>query len=208
MMTTTHALVEEYLRRLDNAARSLPRQQRQELVGEIREHLDAGLSPHSTEAEVRNVLDGLGAPSEIVTAAQPEGRVVKRGAREAFAVAFLLLGFPPFLGWIIGLALLLWSPLWSARQKLLGALIWPGGLMTVALAAAAIAAMGRPPCSTTGVPVPVGGTPPTTVTTVVEACTNSGISPWALLAIAAVVAAPVVVAAYLYRAAGRKSVAA
>ena len=95
MMTTTHSLVEQYLRRLDTAARSLPRQQREELMAEIREHLSTGLAPDATEAEVRNLLDDLGTPSAIIAAAQPDGPVVKRGAREAFAVVFLLLGFPP-----------------------------------------------------------------------------------------------------------------
>jgi hypothetical protein len=199
MMTTTHSLVEQYLRQLDNAARSLPRQQRQELVGEIRDHLATGLSPDSTEAEVRNVLDGLGAPSEIVAAAQPDRRVIKRGAREAFAVTLLLLGFPPILGWIIGFALLLWSPLWSGRQKLLGALVWPGGLMVVL---PMVTLMSSASC-----PAPVGGTPPPTVPTLGEACTQAGTSPWAYIAMAVVVVAPLLVAAYLYRAAGRNTVA-
>jgi hypothetical protein len=43
---------------------------------------------------------------------------------------------------------------------------------------------------------------------VVEGCTNSGPSLWALLTIAFLVVPPVLVAAYLYRAAGRNRVAA
>ena len=45
-----------------------------------------------------------------------------------------------------------------------------------------------------------------TVSTVVESCTNSGTPPWVLIAVAALVVPPVVVAAYLYRAAGRNTV--
>lgn len=72
-MTTTngHPLVERYLARLDAAARRLPRGERRELVDEIRAHLDAGIGPDPAEADVRNVLDDLGDPDEIVAAARP-----------------------------------------------------------------------------------------------------------------------------------------
>jgi len=97
----------------------------------------------------------------------------QRGAREILAVLLLLTGFPPFLGWFVGLGLLVASPLWTVRQKWLGALVWPGGLLVVFFGGGLLA-------------VGLG---------------SISQGPIAL----ALAAAPVFVAAYLYRAAGRNS---
>ncbi|TMM20809.1 MAG: hypothetical protein E6F95_12965 [Actinobacteria bacterium] len=55
----------------------------------------------------------------------------KAGIREIAAVILLLIGgiVIPVLGWIIGLLLLWSSPVWTSRDKLIGSLIIPGGLM-------------------------------------------------------------------------------
>ncbi len=172
-MTTTHPLGEDYLRRLQRAARVLPRRQREELLEEIRAHLDAGLAPHATEADARNLLDDLGSPDDIVAAARPGGAPLRRGAREVFALLLLVTGFPPVLGWLVGAGLLASSPLWSPRQKVLGLLVWPGGYVA-ALAAAAVAVLALP-------------------------------SALGMATLALFVLAPVVVATYLYRAAGRRA---
>src|SRR5215210_3386965 len=128
MTTVTHPLIADYLHRLERAAQVLPKSDRDELVAEIRSHLDDGLAADATEADVRNLLDDLGTPEEIVAVAAPPRPTVKRGPREVFAVLLLLTGIPPFIGWIVGAGLLLWSPLWTWWQKLLGILVWPGGL--------------------------------------------------------------------------------
>ena len=47
-----------------------------------------------------------------------------------FGLILLVTGLPPILGWLAGVGLVLWSPLWTARQKLLGILVWPGGLVS------------------------------------------------------------------------------
>ena len=71
MTAHTDALVEDYLRRLDAAASTLPADRRAELVSEIRDHLQEGLriSGADDEVSVRNLLERLGAPEEIVTEA-------------------------------------------------------------------------------------------------------------------------------------------
>jgi hypothetical protein len=189
MMTITHPLADEYLKRLDRAARVLPRHEREELVTDVRTHLQAGLSPDATEADVRNLLDELGAPEEIVAAASPERPSARRGAREVFALLLLLTGFPPVIGWLVGVGLLLWSPLWSARQKLLAVLVWPGGYV-VALGIGVVVSPAT--CSSSGRPV---GTP--------TDCVSAGPSALTFVVAALVILAPLVVAAYLYRAAGR-----
>jgi hypothetical protein len=58
------------------------------------------------------------------------------GHMEVWAMALLILGGFVFLvGWLAGVLLLWTSPRWRWPDKLLGTLIWPGGLAGVALAA-------------------------------------------------------------------------
>lgn len=189
MKTTIHPLAEEYLRRLERHARVLPRSERDELVAEIRNHVTSGLTPDSTEADVRNLLDALGSPADIVDAARPEHPPVRRGAREVFALILLVTGLPPILGWMAGVGLLLWSPLWTVRQKLLGILVWPGGY---------IVWLGGPVTMQSGT---CGGAPGD----ISGECVMSGPPLWWILTLVVLAVAPLVVAAYLYRAAGRQN---
>jgi hypothetical protein len=190
MMTATHPLTADYLRRLEEAARLLPRRERDELVAQIREHLATGCPPDATEADIRNVLEELGSPEDIVAAAGPERPPMRRGAREAFALILLVTGLPPLIGWLVGAGLLLWSPLWTGRQKLLGLLVWPGGYV-VALGAVGVSSSRDGSC-------PVSGTGDT------ASCTaSSGPPVWSIVAVIVFLVAPLLVAAYLYRAAGR-----
>jgi hypothetical protein len=194
MMTTTHPLVDDYLLRLEHSARVLPRRDREELIAEIRNHLDSGLGPDATEADVRNLLDELGPPEDIVAAARPAQSPTRRGAREVFALILLVTGLPPVLGWLVGVGLLMSSPLWTARQKLLGILVWPGGY--ILLLGATVLPLG-PTRSCTVPPDGTFGTP--------TGCVNSASSPWWILAAIIIAAAPLLVATYLYRAAGRQA---
>jgi hypothetical protein len=100
-MTIVHTdrLVDDYLRRLDAAASILPPDRRAELVSEIRDHLEEALreTQPSDEIAVRSVLDRLGAPEEIVSAAaeaSPYGQVVVAVPAETngLAIASLVLG--------------------------------------------------------------------------------------------------------------------
>ena len=58
MNVHTDPLVDDYLRRLDAAASTLPADQRDELVSEIRDHLEEALrqTPAGDQAAVRNAL--------------------------------------------------------------------------------------------------------------------------------------------------------
>jgi len=71
MKVHTDPLVDDYLRRLDAAASGLPADQRDELVSEIRDHLEEALrqTPAGDQAAVRNALERLGSPEEIAAAA-------------------------------------------------------------------------------------------------------------------------------------------
>lgn len=132
-----HPMVDDYLRRLEDAARVLPDRDRGVLLGDVRAHLDLVLGSDPAETDVREALGALGDPEEIVGVALPAGWAPARpGARERLALV-LLLGLVPLtwttLGvaavlWLAGVTLLAWSPLWSRGQKLVGALAWPAGI--------------------------------------------------------------------------------
>ena len=71
---TTQQLVDGYRARLRDAAAVLRSPRRAELVAEVREHIDTAIEASSVadEVAVRNVLERLGSPEEIV-AAELEG---------------------------------------------------------------------------------------------------------------------------------------
>lgn len=157
MMTTTDPRVAAYLRHLEQAAAGLPPDRRVELVNEIGEHIatrltERGDAPYADPVDV--TLDRLGEPEEIVAAAsdeppperpRPAARTVKPrrglGGLEVAALVLLALGGFIFgVGWIVGVVLLWMSPLWSVGEKLLGTLVWPGGLAAPVLLGGLLAA--------------------------------------------------------------------
>ncbi len=104
MNVHTDPLVDDYLRRLDAAASALPADRREELISEIRDHLQEALrqAPASDEAAVRNLLERLGPPEEIVSAATdpaPPGQVAAPYREtNGFAIVSALLGVVWFAG--------------------------------------------------------------------------------------------------------------
>ncbi|MDR7255829.1 putative membrane protein [Nocardioides sp. BE266] len=135
--TDLHPLAQDYVARLYDAARTLPPDQAVELVSDISDHLREAIPAGTDEAGVRTVLDRLGTPQELVTAAGGGAAAPAAvapaaadglGAVEVIALVcllgseFLFFLFPfsvPF--WIAGVVLLLVSRVWSAGQKVLGA---------------------------------------------------------------------------------------
>ena len=120
----TDRLIDDYLRRLEHAAAHLQRTRRTELVAEIREHIETALREEQAagEAAVRNVLDRLGPPEDIVEAAQPPTPSTERRAGK-LEIAALIALLVPFIGWLIGIVLVVASGVWSRRDKLVGALL-------------------------------------------------------------------------------------
>lgn len=104
---TRHALADRYLRRLREAARALPRAHQTEMVAEIEAHIAAGLEEASTDAAVRNLLDDLGEPEEIVAAALPPLRPSPLRGRTALALGLVAapLSLIPFYGWFVSIPL-------------------------------------------------------------------------------------------------------
>jgi uncharacterized membrane protein len=145
-MTTAarHPLVEDYLKKLWAEAARLPVDQARELVADIDEHLLAALPQEASETEVRNVLERLGTPAELVDAASgtpvvtpsgpksfasPGGAIICLVAAEILSI-LLPLSVPL---WIIGLVMMARATVWTERQKWLGMLALGSGFPVVTL---------------------------------------------------------------------------
>jgi hypothetical protein len=100
----TDRLVDDYLRRLAAAASGLPPDRRAELIMEIREHVQEALrqDPANDETAVRNLLERLGPPEDIVNAAIDPAlsvQVIAPSERtNGLAVVSLLVGVLWFAG--------------------------------------------------------------------------------------------------------------
>jgi hypothetical protein len=131
--STLHPLAEDYLLRLRRASQHLPRDRRRELITDIERHLAEVAPSDASDHDVLDALERLGPPGDIVDAEQPAAQmsVDRRGTREWGAVILLPLGGFAFgVGWLVGLILLWSSQLWTTRDKLIGTLVIPGGLVT------------------------------------------------------------------------------
>lgn len=139
MMTALdHPLVQDYLRRLHTETARLPVPEGRELQMQIREHLSEALPDEPTESQVRDVLDRLGEPTDLVDAAggvdpssgaaletQPDNPWREVGALVGLVGATLLFFLLPInlLLWVGGLVLLVLSRRWTVADKLWGALV-------------------------------------------------------------------------------------
>lgn len=137
MQVDADVLVDDYLLRLESAAARLQADRRAELVAEVREHIDAALGDagRRDEPTVRNVLERLGSPEEIVAAEaapdapapgasldHPPGPIDGRppwGANETVAVLLLTVGavLLPFVGPLLGLVFVWLSARWTRPLK-------------------------------------------------------------------------------------------
>jgi HAAS len=125
--------VDAYLDRLERALEGLPAGRREEIVEGIGEHIDSLLGPDPTDAEVLTVLDRVGDPEQIAADAREDfgiTAVVPKWTDSLVPILMPLGGIVlPVIGWIIG-AVWLWnSPIWTRRDKLIGTLVVPGGLL-------------------------------------------------------------------------------
>jgi uncharacterized membrane protein len=199
MSTTTDKLVERYLKHLDVELDDLPRDRRREIVDEIAGHIAEARSAleHETEADVRNILEGLGDPADIAADARerfevkPQSTPPKAGWVEIGALIMLLVGglVLPVIGWLVGVVLLWVSNAWNTRDKIIGTIFVPGG-MALPLVLGVLASS---PFS--GSCISRVGSQHATST-----CTGQGTSATEVLAIVALIAlliAPIVTTGYL-----------
>ncbi|WP_151526794.1 HAAS signaling domain-containing protein [Serinicoccus kebangsaanensis] len=164
-------LVRDYLASLDAASTGrLSAVDAADLRGDIEAHLADALPEGASEAQVRQVLDRLGEPETVVSAASVEeedsgtrGGADPRtsGRLETASLVCLLLAIPLFflfpvnlLLWVGGLGLLLWSRLWGVGDKVWGAVVLGAAPSVVVFAFGVSWGYGAQECSqTSGGPV-------------------------------------------------------
>jgi hypothetical protein len=219
-MTDPELLVQDYLARLERAAAGLDPDRRADLLAGISEHLDAARSTGEArdEAGVRTLLDRLGAPADIVAAADddqpvgPQGQPPRRGrprrgtGLELAAVLMLTAGsFLPVIGWLVGVVLLWCSDRWRAGEKLLGTLVVPLGPGGVLIIGGFMPFQTAQSCSGTVTTVP-SPQPLVGATAEVVTCTTSGSPQWvAQLLVLTLLVAAVAIPVWLYRTARRRA---
>jgi hypothetical protein len=183
-MNAHETRIQEYLDELDRAMGGMPAARREEIVRDVRAHIDSEIADGAatTDAELETLLDGLGQPAEIAAAASggentasqgnspyvvfptppyaaPPRRV---GAREIWTIVLLLVGGAACgIGWVVGVVLLWTSTAWRVRDKVIGTLLFPGGLAgTVVFVGLAGVTAGQV-CTTAGVVASGGSVGPT-----------------------------------------------
>jgi hypothetical protein len=134
-------LVRHYLAELDAALQGIDASRREEILSEVREHIEQGgteLDP-GDPASVRTLLTRVGDPAAIAA----EAGAPSPDSRRWDAWAPWLIIFGPVasgLGWVAGVLILWTSPAWSQRDKLIATIVPPVGL--VALFFGLVAALG------------------------------------------------------------------
>ncbi|MGA8922821.1 MAG: hypothetical protein WB682_06725, partial [Candidatus Dormiibacterota bacterium] len=123
---------------LNTALAGVPPDRRDEIVGEIRSHIEEQRAAlrDETDADVYNLLERVGEPYTLATAARSESRPLAEPVNVrsgAGAVEILALVLTPLI-WPVGVILLWMSPAWNTRDKLIATLVPPGGYFGVLLA--------------------------------------------------------------------------
>jgi hypothetical protein len=157
-------LVRHYLTQLDTALQGVDASRRDEILTNVREHIDegrAGLDPDDA-ATVRTLLDRVGDPAAIAA----EAGAPSPDSRRWDAWAPWLIIFGPVaggLGWVAGMLILWTSPTWSRRDQLIATFVPLAGLVALflGLVTALSAAAGCPGhttagCTTSKITLPLG----------------------------------------------------
>jgi uncharacterized membrane protein len=130
------ALVAQYLKDLEDALKPLRPDRRRQIVADVAAHIAEARARLGTDDEisVRQVLERVGDPDRIAEEAGAHRTAATRLV-DGLVPWLLLLGALLFgVGWVVGIILLWNSRAWSVWQKILGTLVWPGGLVLPLLA--------------------------------------------------------------------------
>jgi hypothetical protein len=200
--STLHPVAISYLRQVRREGRDLPGDRLAELLIDLEEHLSAAIPADASEEDARAVLGRFGDPHEIIEAERPEwiAPAERRGTREWAAVFLLLFGaFVAGVGWVVGVVLLWRSRAWTTRDKLIGTLVLPGGLLvTVVLLVLALGRSSKVMCTTRH----YAGSVTDYGTSVVQHCVHgpsSGPSTLGSIALVLLALTPITTAVYLAR---------
>jgi hypothetical protein len=131
-MTAPHAseILNGYLARLEAEAAGLPRRERQDLIERVRVRITAARSwlVNETDADLLNLLDRLGDPAQLVAEELDRLGLSAPQPTEIGLVEIGALALTPLI-WPVGVILLWASNAWNVRDKLIGTLVPPGGLL-------------------------------------------------------------------------------
>jgi uncharacterized membrane protein len=133
MTVDSRVILDEYLRALEDELRSLSPSDRAEIILEVREHYEEARRelPGPTEADLRNIVERLGAPAEIATEARARLGVTEAGhlsqpapippAPPQSTSSAGALEIAALIGWIVwmpvGILLMALSSRWSRTIK-------------------------------------------------------------------------------------------
>jgi hypothetical protein len=135
MASSADNMVGRYLAQLDDELRNVPAQRRREVMQAIAGRIAASRKELVTEtdADVRAILYGVGEPADIGAATRERFGVEERRSNWREIAALILLPFGgvivPVAGWFLGVFFLWVSEAWTPRDKLIGTLVVPGGLL-------------------------------------------------------------------------------
>lgn len=176
MMKQTMPTVDGYLDELNRCLRDLPRGRREEIIRDIRAHIDSALEDAGGQspAVIATILDQLGSPGEIAAAARVDAppQQPRISTRDIITILLLLIGglLVPFIGWIIGVVMLWTSDTWRSRDKVIATLFVPGGLLAPLVLGAGFALITQTSC--VSAPVVVSG--PSAPSTISDTCSSTG----------------------------------
>ena len=142
-MNTSSPAVTSYLKRLESALAQAPADLRTEIVAGVREELD-GLESDAAAERIRELGDPATIAAEALEGVPAEAVAAKPSSVYlGFTLALLVVGgyLLPVVGWLLGLALVIASPVWSRREKR----ITVGGSLAAAVAALALLFLLRGP---------------------------------------------------------------
>jgi len=139
MKTQTNAdkLIDRFLIQLERALVDLPVARRAQIVEEVAGHIaESRLTlDDEDEASIRALLDRVGDPNAIAEEAGASRASIR--AADAWVPWLLLFGgLALVVGWLVGIALLWSSKVWTVPDKLLGTFVLPGGLLALVLLSA------------------------------------------------------------------------
>ncbi|HVC75755.1 MAG TPA: hypothetical protein VND96_04475 [Candidatus Micrarchaeaceae archaeon] len=144
MTVDSRQIIEEYLTTLEGELGELSSSDRAEIILEVREHFDESRRALSepTEADLRNILERLGAPAEIALEARQRLGVASRVTAPNLHAASTtpsgptsaagLLEVAALVGWVVwlplGILLTALSPRWTRRAKAIAVVVQLGVL--------------------------------------------------------------------------------
>ncbi len=123
-------LVDGYLRRLARELDDAPREARQELLEDVRSHIEeAWAASGQTQADLQAILQRLGEPAALAAEEREKlGLPAPARSPDLLAVAAIIF---TVLFWPLGLLLAWLSARWRTRDKVIATLIPPLGLALV-----------------------------------------------------------------------------